>query len=136
VGTRLRAAALIGLMALGSLALWTAIPAGWMYATKDMEPAGARFVLTIIGCVSSMAGAGYLLYRLEAAYFRMRGTAAPGPATPSFLRMAGDERLAGTRLGLLDRFMVASAVLALLALVLWWTLLADSPDPSGPLQPL
>jgi hypothetical protein len=131
-----RKAALIGLMALGSLALWTAIPAGWMYATRGMEPAGARFVLTILGCVASMTGAGYLLYRLEAVYFRTAGSAARAQAPPSFLRMAGDERVGGTRLGLLDRFMVASAVLALLALVLWWGLLADSPDPSGPLQPL
>jgi hypothetical protein len=114
VSTRLQRMALVGLMALGSLALWTAIPAGWMYATREMEPAGARFVLTIFGCVASMIGAGSLLYRLEAAYFGTRGT----------------------RVGLLDRFMVASAVLALLALVVWWVVLADSPNPSGPLQPL
>jgi hypothetical protein len=107
-------AALIALMAMGSLALWTAIPAGWMYVTREMEPAGARFLVTIVGCVASMAGAGTLLYRLEAVYFRA----------------------AGPQRGVLDTFMVASAVVALLALVLWWAVLADSPNPSGPLQPL
>ena len=47
-------AALVVLMAVGSLALWTLIPAGWMYVTREIEPAGARFVLTIFGCVASM----------------------------------------------------------------------------------
>jgi hypothetical protein len=129
-------ASLIVVMALGSLAIWTAIPAGWMYVTRDMEPAGARFVLTIFGCIASMVGAGSLLYRLESVYFRASGSAAPDPALPSFLRTVGDARTARPRLGLLDTFMAASAVIALLALVLWWALLADSPDPSGPLQPL
>ena len=128
-------AALVALMALGSLALWTAIPAGWMYVTREMEPAGARFVLTIFGCVASMVGAGSLLYRLEAVYFRVSGSAVPAPAPPSFLRTAGDARTGRPRLGLLDTFMAASAVVALLALLLWWALLADSPNPSGPLQP-
>ncbi len=136
MGIGLRAAAVVALMALGSLALWTAIPAGWMYVTRDMEPAGARFVLTIFGCVASMAGAGSLLYRLESLYFRVSGSAAPDPAPPSFLRTVGDTRAVRSRLGLLDTFMAVSAVIALLALILWWALLADSPDPSGPLQPL
>jgi hypothetical protein len=136
MGTRLRNAALVALMALGSLALWTAIPAGWMYATREIESDGARFVLTILGCVASMAGAGSLLYRLEAFYFRLSGSHAPEPAPPSFLRTINDERSVRPRLGLLDRFMAASAVLALLALLLWWVLLADSANPSGPLQPL
>ena len=42
----------------------------------------------------------------------------------------------GPRLTLLDAFLVASAVVALVALVGWWAFLADSPNPSGPLQPL
>ena len=129
-------AALVVLMAVGSLALWTLIPAGWMYVTREIEPAGARFVLTIFGCVASMVGAGSLLYRLESVYFRASGTVAPDPARPSFLRTVGDTRAVRPRLGLLDTFMAASAVVALLALLLWWALLADSPNPSGPLQPL
>ena len=136
VRTRILTVALIAVMALGSLALWTAIPAGWMYVTRDMEPAGARFLLTIFGCVASMVGAGSLLYRLEAVYFRVSGSAAPEPATPSFLRTISDYRAVRPRLGLLDTFMAASAVIALLALILWWVVLADSPNPSGPLQPL
>jgi hypothetical protein len=32
--------------------------------------------------------------------------------------------------------LIASAVVALILLVLWWAFLADNPNPSGPLQPL
>ena len=37
--SRLLAIGVVALMAVGSLALWTAIPAGWMWVTRDMEPA-------------------------------------------------------------------------------------------------
>lgn len=133
---RLLTIGLVALMAVGSLALWTLIPAGWMWVTREMEPDGARFVLTICGCVVTMVGAGSLLYRLEAVYFQVSGAASPEPAPPSWLRTVGDDRRARPRLGLLDTFMAVSALLALVALVLWWVVLADSPNPSGPLQPL
>ncbi len=134
--TRLQTIGLVGLMAVGSLALWTLIPAGWMWVTRGMEPDGARFVLTICGCVVTMVGAGSLLYRLEGVYVQVSGATSPEPAPPSWLRSVGDDRRLRPRLSLLDTFMAASAVVALLALVLWWVLLADSPNPSGPLQPL
>ena len=37
---------------------------------------------------------------------------------------------------LLEVTLVASAIIALIALVVWWAFLADSSDPSGPLQPI
>lgn len=134
--SRLLAIGVVALMAVGSLALWTAIPAGWMWVTRDMEPAGARFVLTILGCVATMAGAGSLLYRLEAVHLQLSGAARPRPAPPSWLRTVSHDRRARPRLSLLDTFMALSALIALVALVLWWVVLADSPNPSGPLQPL
>ena len=123
-------------MALGSLALWIAIPAGWLWVTRDLQPLGARFLIVIVGCVSSMLGAGVFLYRLEAVYVRMTGMAQPEPAPPGWLRTVGDAGLSRRRLTLLEIFLVVSALVALLALVVWWAFLADSPNPSGPLQPL
>lgn len=37
---------------------------------------------------------------------------------------------------LLEVMLVESAAIALVALVLWWAFLADTVDPSGPLQPI
>ena len=75
-------AGLVVLMALGSLALWIAIPAGWLWVTRDLQPLGARFLIVIVGCVSSMVGAGVFLFRLEAVYARMKGKAEPELAAP------------------------------------------------------
>jgi hypothetical protein len=123
-------------MALGSLALWIAIPAGWLWVTRDLQPLGARFLIVIVGCVSTMLGAGIFLYRLEAVYARMTGTAEPELAPPRWLRPAGDAGRPRRRMTLLEIFLVVSALVALVTLVVWWVFLADSPNPSGPLQPI
>ena len=126
---------MVALMAFGSLAMWTAVPAGWLWVVRELEPAGLRFLIAIAGCVASMAGTAVLLYRLEASYEGIRGTAGdPGP--PSWLRAFNDDGAAARRMSLLDTMLVASAVVAAVALVAWWALLADNPSPSGPLQPL
>ncbi len=117
---------LIALMALGSLALWTAIPVGWLWATRNMEATGLRFVISIAGCVLSMSGAGILLYRVEAAYYEMTGGAPTRPA-PEGQR---------SRMSVLETLLVWSALVAVGSLILWWALFADSSNPSGPLQPL
>jgi hypothetical protein len=123
-------------MALGSLALWIAIPVGWLWVTRHMQPLGARFLIVIVGCVGTMLGVGVFLYRLEAIHARMTGTAEPELASPGWLRSVGDAGRPSRRLTLLEIFLVGSALVALVTLVVWWVFLADSPNPSGPLQPI
>jgi hypothetical protein len=118
---RLLTGLLVAAMAIGSLALWIAIPVAWLWLPRHLEPAGTRFLVTIIGCTGTMVAAGWALYRLEASYIRTTGAAARGP---------------GRSMSLLDLFITASAVIAIVALVLWWAFLGDSSNPSGPLQPL
>jgi hypothetical protein len=120
-------------MALGSLALWTVVPAGWLWLTRDMS-GGARFVVSLPGCAITMFAFGALLFRVEALYARMTGRDRE-PAPSGWRRSAGEPQ---TRrpLSLLETFLVVSAVVALLGLVGWWAFFADAPDPSGPIQPL
>jgi hypothetical protein len=101
----------------GSLAVWTAVPVGWIYLVGDLVSGGGpRFVLVIFGCPLAMALVCVLLIRVEA--YRRRLSPAGEPWS------------------LLEVALVSSAVAALVGLVLWWALLADNPSPSGPLQPL
>jgi hypothetical protein len=132
---------LVVAMAAGSLAIWTAIPGAWLWLTREMQEDAQRFLLVIAGCAVTMLVAAALLYRLEGVYARAGGApgrkAARRPPRPAWLSSVGEERrptLGG--MTLLDVFMAASAVIALIALVAWWVLLADNPNPSGPLQPL
>jgi hypothetical protein len=110
---RLLSAGLVAAMALGSLALWIVVPIGWLWATRDLE-SGGRFLLTVPGCVLTMAGCAWWLSRLQEVHTRVSGAEKP----------------------VLESLLAASAVIALISLVVWWALLADSPNPSGPLQPL
>jgi hypothetical protein len=127
---------LVALMALGSLALWTALPIAWLWLTREVEPEGARYLVVITGsAITMLIGAGFL-YRLEAFYAQVIG-AASGPiqARSAWLRSVSDERRPRGRLTLLEVFLVVSAVVALVALVGWWAFLADSSNPSGPTAP-
>jgi hypothetical protein len=129
-------AGLVALMALGSLALWIALPAAWLWVTRDMDSFATRFLIVLAGCVITMVSAGVLLYRVEAVYFRAIGRATPDVEPPRYLRTVAEERQPRRGLTLLEIFLVVSALVGLLALVAWWAFLADSPNPSGPLQPL
>jgi hypothetical protein len=129
-------AGLIALMALGSLALWIALPAAWLWVTRGLQPFATRFLIVLAGSAITMVSAGALLYRLEAVYTRMTGVGAPIAERPSYLRTVADERRPHRRLSLLEVFLVISGLVALVALVAWWAFLADTPNPSGPLQPL
>ncbi len=127
---------LIALLALGSLALWIALPAAWLWVTRDLQSFATRFLIVIAGCVVTMVAGGALLFRLEAVYIRITGAAGPQQEPPGYLRTVAEDRRPRRRMTLLESFLVASAVVALAALVVWWAFLADSPNPSGPLQPL
>jgi hypothetical protein len=136
VQTRLFVVGLVALMALGSLALWTAIPVAWLWFTRDLQPDATRYIVVIVGCAVTMLIAAGFLYRLEATYARITGTVSGQiPARSAWLRSVSDERRSPRHLTLLDAFLVVSALLALVALVSWWAFLDHSPNPSGPTAP-
>jgi hypothetical protein len=112
-------ALLAGAVVLGSFAFWTVLPVGWIRMTSAFE-SGAQFVLVIVGCPVTMVAAFLLLAKTEAHRRRL------SPA---------DHEEDGAR-GLLETSLVGSAIVALVALVIWWFFIADTANPSGPLQPI
>jgi uncharacterized membrane protein len=121
---------LAGVIVSGGLALWTLLPYAWLQLTGGLSP-GARFVLVILGLPLTMALAFALLVRVDAHRQGMRVEHQSRSSDVIDQRSAGDGRSS-----LLEVTLVASAIIALTGLVLWWAFLADSPDPSGPLQPI
>jgi len=114
----------------GGLALWTLIPYSWLQLTGGLSP-GARFVLVILGLPLTMALAFVLLIRVDT--HRQRLMAEHQRCSTDVI----DESSAGDgRSSILEVTLVASAIIALVGLILWWAFIADSPDPSGPLQPI
>ena len=126
----------MALMALGSLALWTAIPGAWLWLTRDLDPGGARFLVAVVGCAISMLLAGSLLVRLQAIHARISGATLPQRAARSgWVRSVSDQPGTGGGLTALEKMLAISAVVALLALVGWWAFFSDSDNPSGPTAP-
>ena len=100
----------------GSLALWTVVPIAWLYLTSGLAP-GARFVLVIFGLPLTMGLTFMLLSSIDARR-----------------RQVGASEDEGS--SLLEVMLVVSGVVALVGLVAWWFLIANTADPSGPLQPV
>ena len=121
---------LAGVIVSGGLALWTLIPYFWLQLTGGLSP-GARFVLVILGLPLTMALAFVVLIRVDAHRQDLRAEHQHGSTDGVDGSSSGDGRSS-----LLEVTLVASAIIALIALVVWWAFLADSPDPSGPLQPI
>jgi uncharacterized membrane protein len=104
----------------GSLAFWTVVPIGWLYLTGDLvSQAGGRFLMAIFGVPVMMALAFMILSRVEAYRNELR---------PAHTSREGTS--------LLEVALVGSALVAVVALIVWWAFIADAADPSGPLQPI
>jgi len=117
------AAALVPLLGLGSLALWTVVPMGWFWIASSLSDSYLTvYWVALLGCPLTMVLWGWGLYRINAVYLRLSGrdVAAQRRDWPES---------AGTRrpVMLLDVLLIASAVLALITVIVWFFFFAGSP---------
>jgi uncharacterized RDD family membrane protein YckC len=123
---RLAAAFLIALMVVGAFALWIAIPLGCLWlSAKLASSSGEQYLLDLPLTVAMMIAFGYFLIWLNRLYLRVTGVIAryaadedeygPGSA-PRFLR------------GPLEPVLVASLVIALIGISVWFFVLAENPS--------
>jgi hypothetical protein len=128
IGARLLSAVVLVAMALGSLALWIAIPTGWFWLggqlTADYP---AIYLVAMAACPLSMIAFAVVLSRLNALYYDLRGRDMPAAARSAWLKAMSGERGRRQERTVLDVFMTVSAVLALAALMVWLFAFAGSP---------
>jgi hypothetical protein len=129
----LAASAIFVVMLLAALALWTAIPVGWIWIGSKVAdtqfPAEGPYAVVAIGILVTIVLDAWLIGRLNALYVRVTGTNRLGPMRPSWLKSMRDTGSAAGATTVVEAVMVASAMLAGLVLVLWFFLLAGSPLP-------
>jgi hypothetical protein len=123
-------------MLLTALALWTAIPVGWIWIGSQVAttqfPAAGPYAVVAIGILLTIVLDAWLIGRLNALYVRITGTNRLAPMRPSWLKSMGesesDEGPKSTTV--VEAVMMGSVLLAGLVFVGWFFLLAGSPLPN------
>ena len=111
IGLRLTAAALLVTMALGCVALWTAVPIGalWFAAAVTTSRAGI-YVVALCACPIAMLVWGAALSRVNGLYVRLA------------------QRDDGEGSSPLDTLLVGSFVFAVVAFLVWYFVLSGTPS--------
>jgi hypothetical protein len=128
------AVALMVLMVVGSVAIWTLIPISGLWVASQLSDSPAQtgvlpLLAAVVGIPAAMVFAGNLLARVERLHMRLIGTAAPqARVAPAWRRSLGDSR--SVPLTLLDRIMVGSALVAVIAAAVWFFAFAGSSLPT------
>lgn len=122
--------ALITLMVVGSLAVWTVIPIGGLWIASQLSGSNAQIgVVPLLvaagGIPTAMVFAVELLGRIERLHMRLTGTAPQARVVPAWQRSLGESR-SSVRLTVLDRIMVASVLVAMIAMAVWFFAFAGS----------
>lgn len=127
-------ALLIGVMAIGSIAMWVAVPIAWLYLASRLsegsQPTLGPFVMVLVGIPASMVAIGKLLSALNRYYARVTGTAAQVRVQMPWHKSMRGERESTRPRSVLDVVMVISVTIALVAFGLWFFLIAGSSLPS------
>jgi hypothetical protein len=120
-------------MLLAAFSLWTAIPLSWVYIASKLSqtqfPAGGPYAVVVIGILLTFVVVAWLIGRLNNLYIRITGTNRIGPIRPTWLKSMRDTGPIQSSVTVVEAVLMASVMLAALALTLWFFLLAGSPLP-------
>ena len=124
-------AALAATIVLGSLFVWIGVPLTGLWLAGELTTESDHFLLLALCSIpTAMVVFGWLLYRLNRVYLRLRATG-PGaaPARSAWLRSSSDERRsardAEAPRPLIDVAMAASAWTATVLMAVWFFVYAE-----------
>jgi hypothetical protein len=132
-GRALAAGLVFVAMLLAAFSLWTAIPLSWVYigskVSETQFPSGGPYAIVAVGIVISILFVAWLIGRLNNLYIRITGTNRLAPMRPTWLKSMRDTSPVANSVTVVEAVLMASVMLAALALTLWFFLLAGSPLP-------
>jgi hypothetical protein len=121
-------------MLVAAFALWTVIPLVWVYIASKVShtqfPSGGPYAVVAVGILVSVLVDAWLIGRLNSLYVRITGTNRLHPIRPTWLRSMRDSAPAYNSVTVVEAVMMASVLLAALALTVWFFVLAGSPIPN------
>jgi hypothetical protein len=135
LGRNAAATAVFLAMLLAAFALWTVIPLGWVYIASKLAhsqfPSIGPYMIVIVGIIVTILVDAWLLGRLNDLYIRVTGSNRLVAARPSWLKSMRDAAPVRQSVTVVEAVMISSVMLAALALMLWFFLLAGSPIPTN-----
>jgi hypothetical protein len=129
-GERVAMASLAVVIVLGSALLWIGMPIAVLWlAGRITTDALTAVLFALLAVPATMVALGWVLYRAGARYERLRGGESRGPSAPAWRSSLGEERASERRRKggrtLIDVAMTASAVTALVVMVVWFFVFAE-----------
>jgi len=120
-------------MLLAALSLWTAIPLSWVYIGSKVShtqfPSEGPYAVVAVGIVLTVVVVAWLIGRLNQLYMRVTGTNRLTPMRAAWLRSMGDTTTPLGTTTVVEAVLIGSVVLAVLAFIGWFFVLAGSPLP-------
>ncbi len=133
-GRRLYAGFLLALMALGSFSLWTVVPLGWIWIasqlTDTQQPQLSQYMLVLFGIIATVFVIAKCLGALNRRFVALTGMEDGTRVPMPWMRSMRDQPLT-VRASALDIVLVASALLAILSMLVWFFVEAGSPLPNA-----
>ncbi|HEV7399561.1 MAG TPA: hypothetical protein VGN84_04760 [Solirubrobacterales bacterium] len=118
-------------MLFAALSLWTAIPLSWIYIASKVShtqfPSEGPYFVVAAGIIVSVLIVAWLIGRLNRLYIQVTGTNRLAPIRPTWLKSMRDTSSAAGATTVVEAVLMGSVMLALLALTVWFFLLAGSP---------
>src|SRR6201991_675783 len=127
IGRNLAATAVFLAMLLAAFSLWTLIPLGWVYIASKLAhsqfPSIGPYMVVIIDA--------WLIGRLNDLYVRVTGSNRLVASRPGWMKSMRDAAPVRNSVTVVEAVMMSSVMLAGIALVTWFFLLAGSPLPNN-----
>jgi hypothetical protein len=125
----------VAVMVLAALSMWTVIPFGWIWLgshiSNTQQPSGGPYMVVFVGIVCSICAMAWVLSRLNRLYVRITGSNKLSRRyLPAWRKSLTDERASPHGMSVLEAVILASVLLAGLAMAAWFFVAAGSPLPS------
>ncbi len=121
-------------MAVGSVVMWIGVPLGLIYLAAQLadssRPSFGPYLLVLLGLPVGMAVIGKLLGTLDRWHTRLTGREQERHRA-TWLRSMRAERASTRRGGILDKVMIVSVAIALVAFAVWFFGFAGSSLPTA-----
>jgi hypothetical protein len=134
-GKNVAATAVFFAMLLAAFSLWTLIPLGWVYIAsklaKSQFPSIGPYMIVIVGIIVTVLIDAWVIGRLNDLYVRVTGSNRLVQSRPGWLKSMRDTGPTQTSVTVVEAVMMSSVMLAAVALMVWFFLLAGSPLPNN-----